>query len=146
MRAVWLKLCGVTLLAAAVFAQDDKPVTSDHPDSAFLRQAANMHLLEIELSDMAATRSGTRELRVLAEQIGHDQRGMRTALDLLAAHVKVRLTPALNDLERQTVATLAGQEGEVFDKRYLGHIVANYNSTILALRLQSENARDPDTR
>lgn len=147
MRWTLLTACCAALLAATAGAQnDDKPVTSDHPDSIFLRQAANLYLLEIELSELASTRSGTREVRSLAERIGADQRDFRTALELLAAHVKIRLGPALNDLDKQKVATLKAQSGEDFDKRYLGHIATTYDKTIVAFKQQSESARDPDTR
>lgn len=138
--------CAVSLASLMLVQSDDKPVTTDHPDSAFLRQAARMCLLEIALSDLAPQRVEAGDVRELARRIGVEHRELQSSLDLLAAHVKIRLNESLNDIERQKLAVISAQTGEEFAKRYIGHIVTTHDSVIAAFKHQSENATDRDTR
>jgi putative membrane protein len=134
-------------MASLAYAQsDDKPITGEHPDAAFLRQAARICLLEIALSDLAPERIESSDVKALARRIGVEHGRFQSSLELLAAHVKIKLNESLNDLERQQIATLSAQSGAEFDKRYIGHIVTTYNNTIAAFKHQSEHATDPDTR
>ena len=103
---------GLILCCAALHGQvQDKPVGPEHPDAGFIRLSARVHLLEIELSDLAPQRSDSADVKRLALRIGEQRRRSRAALELLATHLKIPVAASLTELARQKVATLAAQSG-----------------------------------
>jgi putative membrane protein len=143
-RAGWLPLwAGVLLwgLAAGAPAQPDG-ATKDG-DQHFMQQAASAGVAEVQLGQLALTKSDSGAVKALAQRIVDDHTRANAQLKAIADSEQITLA-AYGDAARDEAARLRALDGSAFDQAWAKAMVDDHEKAVKLF--SDEAAASGDTR
>lgn len=115
-------------------------------DRAFMIQAAQSNLAEIELSQLAVRRAASNDVKQYARQMIQDHRRANNQLSQLAQQKGVTL-PTETDAQHQALrAQLQQMSGRSFDQAYMTAMQADHEQAVALFQNQATQGRDPDLK
>lgn len=153
MKQLWI--CGVMALAAvSVFGQDKKPKDEGQEkkpkeqfsDAMFLANVNRTNLLEINLGQLAGTQSMNVDVKVFGQKMVTDHQKLNADVTDLAARKQINLPGKLTEDEQKMVDDLGKLSGEVFDRRFMAHMVSGHEKAVEAFKKASSDAKDADIK
>jgi putative membrane protein len=144
------KLCSffVVLIAGglATTAQE-RAGDNDRPlDKDFLVKVATCNNAEIEVSKLAAKRSGSADVKEFATMLGKDHKAAYDKLGDLIKNRKVGVAAGLEKSTRDEIKKLSKLEGNDFDRAFLDHMIREHKKAIAIFENQAKNGQEPDIR
>jgi putative membrane protein len=125
-----LALIASCTVTAALYAQapaSSSPQTAaESPNAAFVQQAGQGGLAEVELSKLAVTSAKSSEVRSFAEKMVHDHTENNKQLATIAAHENIRIPEAPDSEHAQLRDKLAAEHGTAFDRDYVDAMRADH--------------------
>jgi len=131
------------LLAGSAWAKDNVA----HVDAAFMKNAAEAGMAEVEASKMAVAKATNTQVKGFAQQMLDDHGKANDELKALAASKGVTLPTEPSMMQRAKLKALDGADGASFDKRYAeGFGVKAHEDTVSLFQKESKKAKDPDVK
>jgi putative membrane protein len=135
----------ITVVVAGACDDDDNDSTSlGQADQDFVLKASEANLAEIELGELAATKSTTPSVKAFGEMMVAEHQVALDELDSIAGRKNASMTRELNSEHEQVKATLTGLVGYSFDSAYMHSQVKDHEKAIALFETQSSNGIDPD--
>ena len=115
-------------------------------DRAFMIQAAQSNLAEIELSQLALRRAASNDVKQYARQMIQDHRQANNQLSRLAQQKGVTL-PTETDAQHQALrAQLQQMSDSSFDRAYMTAMQADHDRAVALFQNQATQGRDPEVK
>jgi len=125
-----LLLAGACALASSVHAQapgSSSPKTAaESPNAAFVKQAGQGGMAEVELSKLAVASAKSPQVRSFAQKMVDDHTENNKQLATIAAHENIQMPKELDSEHAQLRDKLAGEKGSDFDRDYVDAMRADH--------------------
>lgn len=140
-------------VAGSVFAQASAPASSpsaaplNKADTAFLKQAAEAGLAEVEAARLGIDKGVNTQVKGFAQQMSDDHTRLHAQLRTLATSKGVRLPiePSLG--QRAKIKLLSAADGGSFDRKYAGSFgVKAHEDALRLFQKAANNAADPQVK
>jgi putative membrane protein len=119
---------------------------SKEDDSEFLVSAAAMNLEEIQLGQLAQTKSQNPLVVNLGKLMEDKHKQALSDLQELAAKKQITIPSTLSDSGKEANKSLMDKEGKDFDEEYCDRMVSTHKDAIDKFEEMSKDANDPDIR
>ena len=148
MKIIWRTalLLALTVTTPALAGQKPGATGTDEPrkDKAFMIEAAQGGLAEIELGRLAEERSTNAEVKELGQRMVMDHTKANGELRRIALIKDVTLPSKLTKKDQAERDHLASLSGDAFDRAYLNLMVTDHTQDIREFQTESTIGRDPD--
>ena len=108
----------------------DTPQKAPTADAKFLQECTADGLAEIQLADLAASKSASADVKALAAKIKADHTAANDRLRSLASTKQVTLSSALPAAHKSPEDRLSKLEGAAFDRAYLDAMIRDHQKAI----------------
>jgi putative membrane protein len=148
-------LFGACLMALAIAAPaQDKPQPKPQEpkpkeafsDTAFLADVNRANLLEIAMGQLTGTQSMNVDIKTFGQKMVTDHQKLNADLTDLAARKKISLPGKLTDDQQKMVDDMGKLSGDVFDKRYMSHMVSAHEKAVESFKKAATDAKDADIK
>ena len=116
------------------------------PDSAYIREAASMNLLEVRLGTLAGQRSSNTAVKQFGQQMLSSHGSMGQQWSSLAAKNGLPTSATLNPIQQQSADQLSKLSGADFDRAYMSAMVADHEQDAGTLQRISANAQSGEVK
>ena len=130
LRIVGLVAAVLVFATTSVQANDAASGRSELTAATFLQKAAKSGLAEVELGQLAASKSASNAVREFGEQMVADHGKANERIRALAATHGVQLPVDLDEEHASTAERLEGLSGSGFDRSYADVMVHNHGKSI----------------
>jgi len=124
---------------AGAAANAAKASTSKH---AFLRQAAEGGLAEVQLGELAQQKAEAPEVKQFAERMVTDHTKANDQLKQVAAKEGITVPEKLSAKDHATKTRLGKLSGADFDRAYMATMVKDHTNDVAEFRAQTKTAKD----
>jgi putative membrane protein len=118
----------------------------DHRDNAFIKEASQGGLAEIEMGRMAEQHAQNAQVKQLAERLVQDHTKANQQLMQIAQQDGVNLPPAASRKESHTENKLQGKTGAAFDKAFVEHALTDHEKDIKKFQTELQNTKSPQLK
>ena len=115
-------------------------------DSAYIREAAGLNLLEVRLSQQAGQRSTNAAVKQFAQQMVVNHGSMGQQWTSLAAKNGLPASVALNSIQQQVADELNRRSAAEFDQAYMDAVVAGHEQDASTLQRIGSGAQSAEVR
>ncbi|HEU4459135.1 MAG TPA: DUF4142 domain-containing protein [Methylibium sp.] len=116
-------------------------------DAAFLKDAAQAGMTEIEGSKLAVSKAQSPQVKAFADQMITDHTKMGEQVKAMAASKNVELPTEPSIKQKAELKLIESAKGAEFDERYASRIgVAAHENTVKLFRKASTEAKDPEVK
>ena len=125
---------------------DSRSSDAPSPDRAFVLEAAQGGIAEVELGKLAGEKAQSAEVKQFAQKLVQDHGRANDELKTLARtrNITVPSSPGAN--HKATHDRLAKLSGAAFDRAYMQAMVEDHQKDVAAFRAESQNGKDPDVK
>jgi putative membrane protein len=138
----------LTLVVLTVLALPPAPVGAQapNPDAAFMREAFQGGLAEVEIGRLAADRAASLEVKQFGQRMVMDHGAANGELARLATEKGVTLPAEPGPTHVATRDRLAALRGTEFDRQYMAEMVRDHQEDVAAFQREADTGQDPDVR
>jgi len=115
-------------------------------DAEFLVSAAEINLEEIQLGQLAQTKSGNADVKNLGKMMETAHKKALSDLQTLAAEKQTVIPSTLTENGQEAYNKLVDKQGNDFDKEYCDRMVSGHKDAISKFEKESTDATDLDIR
>jgi putative membrane protein len=115
-------------------------------DSAFVKEAAQGGMLEVELGKIAQTKAADDKVKEFGKKMDQDHSKVNEDLKKLAADKGVELASELDSKHKSMVTKLEKLSGAKFDKAYMDAMVSDHKTDVKKFASESEKSKDADLK
>jgi putative membrane protein len=115
-------------------------------DRAFLTEAAQGGMAEVEMGRLATERASNPAVKQFGQRMVDDHSKANDELKQVAARKGVTLPTALDSEHRDKMERLSKLSGAAFDREYMKEMVADHDKDVKEFQKESERATDPDVK
>jgi putative membrane protein len=116
------------------------------PDKAFVMEAAQGGMAEVELGRLAAEKASNADVKQFGQRMVDDHGKANDELKGFASQKNITLPTELDAKHKATRDRLSKLSGDAFDKAYMTEMVADHNKDVAAFMRASKTAKDPDLK
>jgi len=120
-------------------------MTGSSPN-AFLTEAAQGGMAEVELGKLASQKSQNAEVKKFGQMMVTDHSAANTELKALAAKKNVTIPADMGSTHKSTMDSMSKLTGAEFDKEYVDHMVDDHEEDVSKFQKQADNSSDPDVK
>jgi len=118
----------------------------DHRDTAFIKDAAQGGLAEVEMGRMAETQAQNPQVKQLGQRLVQDHTTANQQLMQIAQQAGVNVPSDTNRKETHMENKLQGQTGAAFDKAFVEHALTDHEKDIRKFEKASQDTKDPQLK
>lgn len=115
-------------------------------DKAFLQDAAESGIAEVELGRLAKKKAASPEVKMLGEHLVKDHEKANTELMALAKSKGVEIKAEPNAAQKKTIAAFEKQEGAAFDKEFQAQAVKDHKKSVALFEKAAKSATDTEIK
>jgi putative membrane protein len=145
-----LALVASCTLATSLYAQapssNSSQTAAESANAAFVQQAGQGGLAEVELSKLAVISAKSPQIRSFAEKMVHDHTENNRQLATIAAHENIRMPQNPDGEHAQLHDKLASERGVDFDRDYVDAMRADHQKMIDLLKSSEATVNTEETR
>ena len=130
-------------LAAGAMAQRE---TVGKADAAFLTTAAKRQQSEIRLSQLAAERSESEQVKQFAQRMVQDHTKANQEISKLAETLGITLSTSGGERSHKETGRLSALSGPAFDRAYLKHEMADHKKNVSEFAAKSKTLKNTQVR
>jgi Predicted outer membrane protein len=134
----------VTCFGAGWTAETGKNGKLASSDAAFVKEAAQGGMLEVELGKIAQTKAADAKVKEFGKKMEQDHGKANDELKKLAAGKGVQLPNELDSKHKSTVTKLEKLSSAKFDKAYMDAMVSDHKTDVKKFTSESEKSKDAD--
>ena len=120
--------------------------TNLEDDSEFAVSAADGGMLEVQLGQLALTKSSSAKVKEFAQAMVDDHSRANEELKSLAQTKNISLPTTLSEENQKDYNDLAEKSGEEFDKAYCKFMVKDHKDDLDKFKKAAEKAKDSDVK
>lgn len=141
-------ICSVVagLSAFSISAQPNLPPKVNGADQAFLRQAAEIDLSEVDLAQLAKQNATTDQVKQFAQRMITDHTSNLQTLKDLAAREDVTLPDQLSTKNTDLYGRLTKLSGTSFDHAYINAMVDAHTQAVALFKKEAQTATNSSVR
>ena len=118
------------------------PSTLTEPETKFAIDAANGSIAEIQLGEMAGSRSTTPEVKEFGRMMIEDHSKANEALKIIAADKHIELPAKASEDKLQVAIQLSSKNGSDFDKAYIAQMIKDHEASIQLFETGRKTVKD----
>lgn len=134
------------IVAGAVFLMASSMAIADSPDSAFLKNAAEGGMSEVELGQLAQQKATDPAVKEFGAMMVKDHSAANEKLKALAASKNVSLPGSSSVMQKATKTKLDMLSGNTFDKSYVKGMIEDHKADIKEFQKEASQGKDADAR
>jgi putative membrane protein len=119
-------------------------VVLDEESSAFLVNAANNSMTELQLGELAQQKTVSQKIKSFSSMLIHDHSVLKDQVKILAAQMNVILPDTIGNNEQKQIDGLMQKRGAGFDKNFMETVIKSYEEAIGLYEKALLNRKDPD--
>lgn len=120
--------------------------TLDKKDSEFVTKTAQGGIAEVQISQMAQSKSTNADVKKFADRMVNDHTKANDELKSLATSKGVTLPVDIDDAHRKAADELAKKNGKEYDAAYMKAMVEDHEKVVKAFEAESKDAKDADLK
>ena len=136
-------LCGLALFVFPALSQEKK---LSRTDQQFLTTAAETHMTEAHIGQMAETRADSQAAKDFGKKLDQDHSAAYTELLQLAQKNGDNIPRGINTRRISTVNSLSSLNGKAFDKAFAREETTNHQRALTAYQREADHGTDPDVK
>ena len=117
-------------------------ISTDEASSAFLMDAADGGMTEVELGRLAQDKAKNQNVKNFAQMMIHDHSAANDQVKSLASQRNINIPDSISTAHKNKKEDLLKKEGAAFDKAYMDAMVKDHESTINLFEKASNNSKD----
>lgn len=115
-------------------------------DIKFAETAADDGLFEVQVAELAKTKSKTKEVKDFAQSMITDHSAANEELKQTAAARNISIPSSMSEDKQEKYGKLAEKNGKDFDEAYTDMMVKAHKDAIDLFEKEAENGNDPELR
>lgn len=124
-------------------SNQDPTGTAAMMDKAFVRQALQGGMAEIQLGQLALQKSSNPDVKQFAQKMVDDHTKLGDAMKPVAEQMKVKAPDSLSGKDKSKVAKLTALNGDAFDKAYIKDMVKDHKQDEKDFKQEADNTSNP---
>jgi putative membrane protein len=136
----------ITCSGAGWTAESGKNGKLASSDAAFVKEAAQGGMLEVELGKIAQTKAADDKVKEFGKKMDQDHSKANEELKKLAADKGVELASELDSKHKSMVTKLEKLSGAKFDKAYMDAMVSDHKTDVKKFTSESEKSKDAEVK
>ena len=112
-------------------------------DKAFVRQALQGGMAEVQLGQLAVQKSNNPDVKQFGQKMIDDHTKLGDAMKQVAQQMNVKPPNSLSGKDKSTVAKLSALNGDEFDKAYIKDMVKDHKQDEKEFKQEAENTSNP---
>jgi putative membrane protein len=124
----------------------DTASTQSMNDKAFVRDALQGGLAEVNLGQLAVQKGSSEDVKQFGQKMVDDHTKLGTAMSQVALQEGVKPPNGLSKKDKELIAKLQGLSGPQFDDAYIKAMVKDHKKDESAFKTEAEQAQDPAVR
>lgn len=112
-------------------------------DKAFVRQALEGGMAEVQLGQLAAQKSSNPDVKQFGQKMVDDHTKLGDAMNKVATQMNVKPPQGLSSKDKATVAKLSALNGDAFDKAYIEDMLKDHKQDEKAFKQEAMNTSNP---
>lgn len=117
-------------------------ISTDEASSAFLMDAADGGMTEVELGRLAQDKAKNQNVKNFAQMMIHDHSAANDQVKSLASQRNINIPDSISTAHQNKKEDLMKKEGAAFDKAYMDAMVKDHETTINLFEKASNNSKD----
>lgn len=118
------------------------PSTLGEQETKFAIDAANGSMAEIQLGELARSKSNAPEVKELGRMMMEDHSKANEALKIIAADKNIQLPAKASEDKQQVAIQLSSKNGSDFDKAYISQMVKDHEASIQLFENGQKTVKD----
>lgn len=118
------------------------PSTLTEQETKFAIDAANGSMGEIQLGEMAGSKSNASEVKEFGRMMIEDHSKANEALKIIAADKNIQLPAKASEDKQQVAIQLSSKNGSDFDKAYIAQMVKDHEASIQLFENGQKTVKD----
>lgn len=118
------------------------PATLEEPETKFAIDAANGSMAEIQLGEMASSKSTSPEIKEFGRLMIEDHSKTHEALKIIAADKNIELPAKASEDKQQVAIQLSSKNGNDFDKTYIEQMIKDHQASIQLFKDAQATVKD----
>jgi putative membrane protein len=138
----------MSLPVGLALAADSKTSSSklSSPDSAFIKEAAQGGMLEVELGKAAQDKASNDKVKDFGKRMEQDHSKANDELKKIASDKGVQLSSDLDKKHKSTMDKLTKLSGAEFDRQYMRDMVSDHKEDIKKFQNEADKGKDADVK
>lgn len=112
-------------------------------DKAFVRQALQGGMAEVQLGQLALQKSSNPDVKQFAQKMVDDHTKLGDAMKQVAQQMNVKPPDSLSGKDKSTMAKMSALNGDEFDKAYIRDMVKDHKQDEKEFKQEAENTSNP---
>jgi putative membrane protein len=112
-------------------------------DKAFVRQALQGGMAEVQLGQLAQQKSSNPDVKQFAQKMVDDHTKLGDAMKQVAQQLHVKTPDSLSGKDKSTMAKLNALNGDAFDKAYIKDMVKDHKQDEKDFKQEADNTSNP---
>lgn len=118
------------------------PSTLTEPETKFAIDAANGSMAEIQLGEMASSKSNAPEVKELGRMMIEDHSKANEALKIIAESKNIQLPAKASEDKQQVAIQLSSKNGSDFDRAYIAQMIKDHETVIQLFEAAQKTVKD----
>lgn len=115
-------------------------------DAAFIVDAANGGMTEIELGKLALQKGVSKQVKNFGLMMVKDHSKINDMIKAIAVTKNISIPKAPGAKEQKIISKLTGKSGKDFDKAYIDDMIEDHQDDIKAFQTAAKKCLDPDVK
>jgi putative membrane protein len=134
---------GASPMDQAASNNQDPNGTSAMMDKAFVRQALQGGMAEVQLGQLALQKSSNPDVKQFAQKMVDDHTKLGDEMKQVAQQMNVKAPDSLSGKDKSTISKLNALNGDEFDKAYIKDMVKDHKQDAKEFKQEAQNASNP---
>lgn len=142
-----LRTAFVVSLCAAPLAYSQKfPLTLNHGDSSFVKDAAEGGMDEVKLGQLALTNAMNPRVKMFGQRMVDDHTKLGNELQAVASRKNITMPTDITTKQKASYKMLSNKTGAEFDKAYISDMVKDHEEDVAAFQKEANSGADDDVK
>lgn len=124
----------------------DTKATTAKADLAFVREAAQGGMAEVELGKLASEKAANADVKQFGQRMVDDHSKANDELKSLASQKSIELPADIGAKNKAVRDKLSKLSGEAFDRAYMSHMVQDHNQAVTQFQQEAKGGRDSELK
>jgi putative membrane protein len=127
-------------------ANQDPNGASQMADKAFVRDALEGGMTEVQLGQLALQKSSNDDVKQFAQKMIDDHTKLGDEMKQVAVQMKIKVPDSPSKKDKSAIAKLQALNGDDFDKAYIKDMVKDHQQDLKAFKQEAQTTANPDLK
>jgi putative membrane protein len=127
-------------------ATQDPTGTSQMADKAFVHNALEGGMAEVQLGQLALQKSSNDDVKQFAQKMIDDHTKLGDEMKQVAVQMKMKVPDSPSKKDKSSMAKLQALNGDDFDKAYIKDMVKDHQQDLKDFKQEAQNTSNPDLK